>query len=200
MVGKLINYPGDCGTPMADLLRVKMLLNSIISMPNAKFMTIDIKDFYLNTPMKQYEYFRMKLDLIPKDVINKFDLHNKVDTNGNVHCEVRRRMYGLPQAGIIAQELLETRLLKAGYTQLKITPGYWKHTWRPVSFTLAVDNFGVKYSGKEHAHHLTQVLKQNYQTEEDWGGTRYIGLTVDWDYKRHEVHISMPGYVEKALA
>ncbi len=46
----------------------------------------------------------------------------------------------------------------------------------------------------------TQVLKQHYQIEEDWGGTRYTGLTEDWDYKRHEVHISMPGYVEKALA
>jgi hypothetical protein len=51
MGGNFINYPGNCGTPTADLLTVKILLNSIISMPNAKFMTIDIKDFYLNTPM-----------------------------------------------------------------------------------------------------------------------------------------------------
>jgi hypothetical protein len=69
-------------------------------------------------------------------------------------------MYGLPQAGIIAQELLETHLLKARYTQSKITPRYWKHMWCPISFTLVVDNFGVKYSSKEHVHHLTQVLKQ----------------------------------------
>jgi hypothetical protein len=53
-------------------------------------------------------------------------------------------MYGLPQAGIIAQELLEQRLLKAGYTQSKITSGYWKHEWRPISLTLVVDDFGVK--------------------------------------------------------
>jgi hypothetical protein len=43
-------------------------------------------------------------------------------------------------------------------------------------------------------------LKQKYQIEEDWGGTQYIGLTVDWDYKRREVYISMLGYVKKALA
>jgi hypothetical protein len=96
----------------------------------------------------------MKLDLFPKDVINKYNLCNKVETNGNVHCEVRCRMYGLPQAGIIAQELLETRLLKAGYTQSKIMPGYWKHTWQPISFTLVVDGLGIKYSRKEHVHHL----------------------------------------------
>jgi hypothetical protein len=38
-------------------------------------------------------------------------------------------MYGLPQAGIIAQELLKEQLQKAGYTQTKLTPGYWKHEW-----------------------------------------------------------------------
>ena len=55
--GNLINFPGDCGTPTADLLTVKLLFNSIISTPNAKFMSIDIKDFYLCIQMKRYEYF-----------------------------------------------------------------------------------------------------------------------------------------------
>ena len=54
--GDIINYPEDCGTPMADLLTVKLLLNSVISMPEAQYMTMDIKDFYLNTPLKRYEY------------------------------------------------------------------------------------------------------------------------------------------------
>ena len=110
MGGNLVNFPGDCGTPTADLLTVKLLLNSIISTPNAKSMTLDIKDFYLMTPMKRYEYFRMKLNLFPQDIIDKYNVKNKVNHNGNVHCEVRRGMYGLPQAGIIAQELLEERL------------------------------------------------------------------------------------------
>jgi hypothetical protein len=93
-------------------------------------------------------------------------------------------MYGLPQAGIIAQELLETQLLKAGYTQSKITPGYWKHEWCPISFTLVVDNFGVKYIVAEHVQHLLQVLKQDYEIKEDWEGNRYLGITIDWDYKK----------------
>jgi hypothetical protein len=45
MGGNLVNYPDDCGTPTADLLTVKLMFNSIISTPNAKFMTINIKDF-----------------------------------------------------------------------------------------------------------------------------------------------------------
>ena len=200
MGGNLINYPGDCGTPTADLLTVKLLFNSIISTPNAKFMSIDIKDFYLCTPMKRYEYFRMKIELFPEDIIQEYNLHNKVDATGNVHCEVRRGMYGLPQAGIIAQELLEERLLKAGYRQSKVTPGYWKHDWRPISFTLVVDDFGVKYINETDVNHLTQTLKQDYEIEEDWDGTWYLGITLDWDYTKREVHLSMPGYVERALA
>jgi hypothetical protein len=81
MGGNLVNFPGNCGTPTADLLTVKLLLNSIISTTNAKFMTLD-------TPMKRYEYFHMKLDLFPQDIIDKYIFTSKVDQNGNVHCEV----------------------------------------------------------------------------------------------------------------
>jgi hypothetical protein len=85
MGGNLINYPGDCGTPTADILTVKTLFNSIVSTPHSKFMTIDIKDFYLMTPMARYEYFRMKLELIPQDVIDEYNLQNKVKPDGNVY-------------------------------------------------------------------------------------------------------------------
>ena len=200
MGGNLINYPGDCGTPTADLLTVKLLFNSVISTPQAKFMCIDIKDFYLCTPMERYEYFSMKLELFPEDIIEEYGLRDKVDAKGNVHCEVRKGMYGLPQAGIIAQDLLEKRLATAGYRQSKSTPGYWTHDWRPISFALVVDDFGVKYIGEEHAQHLIDTLKTDYEIEEDWDGNRYLGITLDWDYKKRQVHLSMPGYVEKALA
>jgi hypothetical protein len=129
MGGNLVNYPNDCSTPTVDLLTVKLMLNSIVSTPNAKFMTTDSKDFYLLTPIGQYEYFIMKLELFSQDVINEYGLKNKVDADGNIFCEVKRGMYGLPQAGIIAQELLTKQLLKAGYTQTAVTPGFWRHEW-----------------------------------------------------------------------
>ena len=59
--GNLIAYPGDCVTLTVDLLTVKLLLNSIISTPGTKFMTIEKKDFYLNTPTARYEYMHLKL-------------------------------------------------------------------------------------------------------------------------------------------
>ena len=108
-------------------------------------------------------------------------------------------MYGLPQAGLLAQQLLEKRLETHGYKGSKKTPRFWTHKWRPIQFSLVVDHFGVKYQGKEHAQHLMNVLKQDYEVSEDWEGEKYIGLTIDWDYENREVHISMPGYVSKAL-
>jgi hypothetical protein len=197
--GDRITYPGDCGTLTADMLTVKLLFNSIVSTIGAKFMTIDIKDFYLMTPMERREYFRIKLELFPEDVIDEYNLRSLVDDKGYIFCEVQRGMYGLPQAGILAQEQLEIKLNKAGYTQSKITPGFWKHAWRPISFTLVVDDFGIKYVGKEHAEHLISVLKQDYEIDTDWEGTRYLGLTLDWDYTERQVHLSMPGYIAKAL-
>jgi hypothetical protein len=187
----LVNYPNDCGTPTADLLTVKLMLNSIITTPNAKFMTINIKDFYLMTHMERYEYFRMKLRLFPQDIINEYGLRDKVDADGNVFCQVQRRMYGLPQAGIIAQDLLTKRLHKAGYQQSKITPGYWHHDWRPISFTLVVNNFGVKYINKEDVEHLASILKQDYEIDVDWEGTQYLGIMLDWDYAIYPCQVTL---------
>ena len=93
-----------------------------------------------------------------------------------VCIEVTKGMYGLPQAGLLANELLEQRLNKHGYFQSKLVPGLWKHTTRPISFTLIVDDFGVKYVGKEHTEHLMTVLQEHYQIKADWTGTRYIGI------------------------
>ena len=61
----LTNYYGDCGTPTANLVIVKLLLNSVISTKGAKFMILDISNFYLMTPLKRKEYLNMKLSEFP---------------------------------------------------------------------------------------------------------------------------------------
>jgi hypothetical protein len=103
--GDRVHYPGDAGTPTANLLTIKLLLNSIISTPNAKLMTMDIKDFYLNTPMARYEYMRLQNVDMPEDVIAHYKLTNIAMHDGYIYCKIQKGMYGLPQAGIIAQQL-----------------------------------------------------------------------------------------------
>ena len=197
--GDKVHYPGDVGTPTADLTLVKMHVNSVISTRGARYMTLDVKNFYLNTPMGRYEYVRIRIEDIPDEIIEEYGLREKVADDGHVYVEIRKGMYGLPQAGILAQELLEKRLSLHGYSQNAAVPGLWTHKTRPITFTLVVDDFGVKYVGKEHAMHLINILKQDYEISEDWTGNKYIGITFDWDYINKRVHLSMPGYIEKAL-
>ncbi len=80
-----------------------------------------------------------------------------------------------------------------------MVPGLWKQDTRPIQFTLVVDNFGVKYVSEKHANHLKQALDEHYKLTCDWAGTRYIGITLDWNYTNCQVHLSMPNYVTKAL-
>ena len=192
-------YPSDCGTPTVDLLTAKLLLNSIISSPGAKFLTIDIKNFYINTPMKRFEYMRLKLSDLPEDFVEQYNLKPKADKNGQVYIEIRRGMYGMPQAVLLSQKLLEERLNAKGYIQITLVPGLWTHKWQPITFTLCVDDFGVKYTGEQHTDHLMAILQEHYTISHDWSGSRYLGMDIDWDYMRREVHLYMLSYVQDAL-
>ena len=113
--GNKINYPGEVATPTADMLVAKILLNSVISTRKAKFMTMDISDFYLNTPMKRPEFIRLNIKDIPKEIIKEYNLTSIIDPDGSVYIMTVKGMYGLPQSGLIANELLEKRLNKHGY-------------------------------------------------------------------------------------
>ena len=79
-------------------------------------------------------------------------------------------MWGLPEAGILANKLLQKRLKPHGYHECVNTPGLWRHTTRLITFSLVVNNFGVKYVGKEHADHLISCLKR-----ETYKLTKYLG-------------------------
>ena len=79
-------------------------------------------------------------------------------------------MYGFPQAGLLAQEFLDKRLETHGYKHRTLVPGFFTHKWTPIQFTLLVDDFGVIYTGKEHAKYLMSDLKENYEILTDWEG------------------------------
>eukprot|EP00957_Ditylum_brightwellii_P189675 14438331-Ditylum_brightwellii.AAC.1 len=90
--------------------------------------------------------------------------------NGWVYMEIRKGMYGLPQAGILRNKLLTERLSEHGYYPIQHTPGLWCHKWHPVTFALVVDNFGVKFMGENHGDYLINALKEHYEITVDKGG------------------------------
>jgi hypothetical protein len=68
-----------------------------------------------------------------------------------------------------------------------------------VSCLLVVDDFAIKYTKLEDAQHLINALKKDYNITVDWEATKYIVLTIEWDYGNRKVHVHMPGYLSKAL-
>ncbi len=113
---------------------------------------------------------------------------------------MRRAVWGLPQAGILANKWLRRKLAPFGYYKCVNTPGLCYHVLRPISFTLVVNDFGVNYVGKEHADHLIASIKSSYKKlTEDWTGSLYCGITLEWDYVGRTVDISMPRYIKKKL-
>jgi hypothetical protein len=65
--------------------------------------------------MTCFEYMQIKISDITEEIIEEYNLHEIVMEDEYVYCKIRKGMYGLPQAGIIAQELLTERLAKHGY-------------------------------------------------------------------------------------
>ena len=112
--GNLIDYPYELTTHTADMVSSKIMWNSVISTPGAKFGGADIKNLYLEMPLNQYEYMQMPLKLFPEDIIQHYYLQEKA-LNGYVYVEIRRGMYGLPQADILANKLLQKHLGWHGY-------------------------------------------------------------------------------------
>jgi hypothetical protein len=162
-------------------------------------MMMDIKNYYIGTPLPRFEYMKMLLSRFPEEIIQKYNL-NALAINGWVYIEIRKGMYGLKQAGLLANQLLQTRLAPFGYYPARHTPGLWLHKTRPISFTLVMDDFAVKYVGKQHAEHLRNALLRTSELTTDWTATVYSGMTLKWDYKNRTYDISMPGYVSNVLS
>ncbi len=86
--GDRINYPEDVGTPTADMTLIKTILNCVISTRGGKCVMVDIKDFYLNTPMKRYEYMHIKITDISLEIIEEYQKHDIVTDDGYIYCKI----------------------------------------------------------------------------------------------------------------
>jgi hypothetical protein len=174
--GDILDYSGDVATSTANITTFNILVNSTLSTEDAAMMMMDIKNYYIGTPLTRFEYMRMLLSRFPEEIVQKYNL-NALAVDGWVYIETRKGMYGLKQAGLLANQLLQTRLAPFGYYPARHTPGLWLHRTRPISFTLVVDDFAVKYVGKQHAEHLRDALLRTYELTTDGTATVYSGMT-----------------------
>ena len=120
---------------------IKILFNSTISTPGARFMTLDLNFFNYFTPMIRFEYTKLPFTIIPKKIINQYNLK---DDGGWIYIKTHQVIPGLKQAVLITNEILTRHLAKFGCTPSTKTPALWRHLTCNISFSLVVDDFGVK--------------------------------------------------------
>ena len=173
----------ETSAPMIGLVDSKLHINSVISDAHkgARHLALDINNFYLGTPMdtSKYQYLRVSKTDVPQEIIDEY--HPEFDDYGFCYLEIHKGMYGLKESGMTAYKHLVSNLKPIGYCPCDHTPGLWRHKTRPTTFTLCVDDFGVKYFNKDDAHHLINAININYRTTIDWDSTRYCGLTLKWN-------------------
>ncbi len=125
----------------------------MVSTANARYMCLNIKKIYLTAPLEYFEYMKIPLALFPALTNKQYNL-NKMALDGWVYIGMRRAVWGIPQAGILANECLRRKLAPFVYYESVNTPGLWQHESRPLTFTRVVDDFGVKFMNKDNVNHL----------------------------------------------
>lgn len=93
--------------------------------------------------------------------------------------EIRKGMYDLSQTGIIANKRLQAHLCRYGYFPCPYNPGLYRHKILDTTFTLVVDDFGIKYTDKANTLHLINCLRSLYTVTIDWLESLYIGITLN---------------------
>jgi hypothetical protein len=129
-------------------------------------MMMDIKNYYVGTCLPRYEYMRMLLSRFPEEIVNKYSI-KALSINGWVHIEIRKGMYGLKQAGLLANHILQNSLAPFGYYPARPKTCLWLHKTIPVVSSLIVDDFTVKYVGNKNAARLWDPLLRRYKLTTD---------------------------------
>ena len=101
---------------------------------------------------------KVKYKHIPDDIRLMYNFKNKVTSDNFIYIKIKKGMYGLKQAAILAYENLQSNLKPFGYAPVIGTVGMWQHNTRLTTFCFCVDDFGVKYSKPEDAQHLQMQL------------------------------------------
>ena len=198
--GDKLPYVHDSGSPATDLTEANILFNSVISDAHkgARFLSLDLKDMFLKTTMEEPEFFRVPYKYIPEDIRKRYRLDTKVH-EGYIYCRIKKGMYGLKQAAILAHKVLSNLLQKAGYSKITGSKGMWKHQTRKTILSLCVDDFGVKYFSHDDVNHLKTTLEQVYDVTIDWKGEKILGYHLNWNYAKQYVDLSMHNYIPQLL-
>ena len=149
--------------------------------------------------LEQPEWINIPIKNIPLSLLEE---HNLIQFISDEHilCRVDGTMYGHPVAGRLANADLVKHLAVHGYVQDANVPCMFAHVTAPISFSLVVDDFGIKYVHDSDLATLCSALREKYQIRVELTGSKYIGVRLDWDYTSNTLVTSMPNYVSAGIA
>jgi hypothetical protein len=114
-----------------------------------------------------------------------------------IYVEIRKCMYGLPQAGCLSQ----LRLISTSSDLYQNTSCLIQHETLDVTFSLVVDHFGIRYGSQSDANHLSSsllsVLTNDYEPTIKSTGNTYLCMNISLDLTSFSLYI--PGYITKTL-
>jgi hypothetical protein len=87
--GDRLNYSGDVATSMADITTFKILINRTLSTEDAAMMMMYMKNYYLGTPLPQFEYMKMLLSRFPEEIVKNYNL-NALAVDSSVYIEIQK--------------------------------------------------------------------------------------------------------------
>ena len=114
MEGDRMESVMETTTRTADLTTCKLHMNGVVSTPGARFAGRDIKDFYLNTLLKKKRYGKVRVKYTPEEMVKKHKVKQYIEDDGWLHFEIGKGMYGILEAGRLANNMLRARLKKYG--------------------------------------------------------------------------------------
>ena len=111
--------------------------------------------------MHNFQYMRVHLKDIPHNVAVEYSLLSIADTSAYVYVNIRKEISRLKESRIIAYKRPVRNLQPNGYAPVEHTPGIWTHSTLPTTFTLAVDEFGIKFFAAADATHRLNAIQKN---------------------------------------
>ena len=104
---------------------------------------------------------KLLIKYFPSDIQQKYNLRTKLHNNNDC-VKIKKGVYGLKQAAVLAYDNLITKLAPFGFEPIPHTDSFWQHKTDPTKFCLCVDDFRIKYYNKHDLNKLLTALQVNY--------------------------------------
>ena len=199
--GSRSQFTGDRSSVTAEIIAVKIFLNSVASDDDCEMITADLQDAYLSEelPPGQPEYLSLLVSHFPPDCREEFGIPSHLSEDTVIYYHILKGLYGMPQAGLLYQTGLVKHLSQYGYHMSLSTPCLFYHDTSKVKFLLWVDDFIIKYQRSDQAsiEHLLNCLRAKYTITVDLTGSSYLGMTIERDRLKKTMTISSPGYIQQ---